>query len=165
MKPRWAVQWLPAEVYPSANIYCRVTKFPSRKTKTEAFTHVANTLFVPGPQERDSLIKTFMDLESKHHPRAFAHVGIDISTLHVFSWRSFRWPQWTRPSILWGPANPRSKAYAATKAWCKQYLHGKGRDGGLLYSFHADNLQHTWWLLLTEKWGCLTPLCFFLSPV
>lgn len=50
-----------------------------------AFTHVANTLCVPGPQERDSLIKTFMDFESKHNPRAFAHVGKDISTLHVFS--------------------------------------------------------------------------------
>jgi hypothetical protein len=76
---------LPAKVYPRANIYCRATKLPSRKTKMEAFTHVANTLCVPGPQERDSLIKTFMDFESKHNPRASAHVGIDISTLHVFS--------------------------------------------------------------------------------
>lgn len=50
----------------------------------EAFTHVANTLCLPGPQERDSLITTFMDFESKHNPRAFAHVGKAISTLHVF---------------------------------------------------------------------------------
>lgn len=51
----------------------------------EAFTHVANTLCLPGPQERDSLITTFMDFESKHNPRAFAHVGKAILTLHVFS--------------------------------------------------------------------------------
>lgn len=35
----------------------------------EAFTYAVSTLYVQGPQERYSLIKTFMDFESKHSPR------------------------------------------------------------------------------------------------
>lgn len=35
----------------------------------EAFTYAASTLCAQGPQERYSLIKTFMDFESKHNPR------------------------------------------------------------------------------------------------
>lgn len=35
----------------------------------EAFTYAVSTLYVQGPQERYSLIKTFMDFESKHNPR------------------------------------------------------------------------------------------------
>lgn len=36
----------------------------------EAFTYAASTLCAQGPQERYSLIKTFMHFESKHNPRA-----------------------------------------------------------------------------------------------
>lgn len=59
-----------AKVHPRANIYCGVTKLSWRRTKMEAFTYAASTLCAQGPQERYSLIKTFMDFESKHNPRA-----------------------------------------------------------------------------------------------
>lgn len=37
----------------------------------EAFAHAESTVYAQGPQERYSLIKTFMDFESKHNPRGF----------------------------------------------------------------------------------------------
>lgn len=35
----------------------------------ETFTYARSTLYAQGPQERYSLIKIFMDFESKHNPR------------------------------------------------------------------------------------------------
>ena len=37
----------------------------------EAFAYAKSTLYAQGPQERYSLIKTFMGFESKHTPRGF----------------------------------------------------------------------------------------------
>lgn len=51
----------------------------------EAFTNAASSLYAQGPQERNSLIKTCMDSESKHNPRGVPTWGKMIFQPHTLS--------------------------------------------------------------------------------
>jgi hypothetical protein len=116
VKPDLGVERLPAKVYPRANIYSGVPMFPFRRTKMEAFTYAASTLCAHGPQERYSLIKTFMDFESKHNPRA----------LHMWEKMTFQPNTFSPedPLVVCSEQGPVSSG-APTNPYCKTYPGNK----------------------------------------